>query len=195
MARWLITLLLVLSIGHWWLSGRAIARPPGVLAPEEPVQTDLARGPVFELEGHRLAALARFHVEARVLGAERYRFDRPSKISPVDLALGWGPMSSTPVLEGLDIEQYGRFYFWSAEELPLDPAQITLHSANMHIIPASAAVRDVLLDARPGNLVEIDGYLVEVTADDGFRWRSSTGRGDSGGGACEIVYAESISLR
>ena len=195
MARWLITLLLVLSIGHWWLSGRAIARPPGVLAPDEPVQTDLARGPVFELEGHRLAALARFHVEARVLGAERYRFDRPSRISPVDLALGWGPMSSTPVLEGLDIEQYGRFYFWSAEELPLDPAQITLHSANMHIIPASAAVRDVLLDARPGNLVEIDGYLVEVTADDGFRWRSSTGRGDSGGGACEIVYAESISLR
>lgn len=188
-------LLVVLFAGHYWLSTRAIPRPPGVLAPNAPVQQDLSRGPVFELEGHRLQALARFHVEARVLAAERYRHDRPAKISPVDLALGWGPLSSTPVLEALDIEQYGRFYFWSAEEPPLDPDQITLHSANMHIIPANGAVRDVLLEARAGNLVRIDGYLVEVTADDGFRWRSSTGRGDSGGGACEVVYAESISLR
>lgn len=196
MARWLIALLVVLFAAHAWLSSRAIPRPPGVLAPDEPIQTDLARGPVFDVGGHRLQALARFHVEARVLAAERYRFDRPSKISPVDLALGWGPMSSTPVIDALDIDQYGRFYFWSSgDELPLDPPQITLHSANMHIIPANDAVRDELLAARAGNLVTIDGYLVEVTADDGFRWRSSMGRGDSGGGACEILYAESMSLR
>ena len=35
---------------------------------------------------------------ARVLGTERYRFDRASELSLVDLALGWGPMSDTRAL-------------------------------------------------------------------------------------------------
>ncbi|CAG1002395.1 hypothetical protein MYXO_03126 [Myxococcaceae bacterium] len=195
MARWLLILLGVIFAGHYWLSMRPIPRPPGVIAPHEPEQQNLDRGPVFDLEGHRLRALARFRMEARVLGAERYRVDRASQISPVDLAVGWGPMSSTPVIDALEIDQYGRFYFWGAYELPIEPDQITLHSANMHMIPANEAVRDVLLRARPGHIVEVEGYLVEVTADDGFRWLSSLGRGDSGGGACEIVYAESIALR
>jgi hypothetical protein len=194
MARAILLLLALLFGGHWWISGRPIQRPPGVLAPSEPRQQDLANGPVFELPGHHLKALARFAVEARVLGAERYRYDRPAKISPVDLALGWGPMSSSGVLDTLEIEQYGRFFFWSAQELPIDFGQITLHAANMHMIPANDDVRDVLLDARPGNLVTLDGFLVEVTADDGFRWRSSTSRADSGGGACEIIYVEHVAL-
>lgn len=182
-------------VGRCWLAGRPIPRPPGVLAPHAPVQNDLADGPVFELAGHRLRALAEFHLEARVLAKERYRYDRGARLSPVDLALGWGPLSSTPVIEALDIEQHGRFYFWSAAQLPLEPQQITLHSANIHMIPADDAVRDVLLAARPGHLAEIDGYLVEVSGDDGFRWRSSTSRADAGGGACEVVYVEAISLR
>ena len=128
-------------------------------------QQDLADGPTFELPGHHLKALARFSLEARVLGAERYRFDRGARLAPIDLALGWGPMSSNGVLDALSIEQYGRFYFWSARELPIDFAAITLHSANMHMIPASDQVRNALLSARRGNIVSLDGYLVEVTGD------------------------------
>jgi hypothetical protein len=194
MARAITLLLVLLFAGHWWISGRPIERPPGVLAPSDPEQKDLADGPVFELPGHHLKALARFSLEARVLGAERYRYDRGSKIAPMDFALGWGPMSSSGILEDLDIDQYGRFFFWTAEELPIDFDAITLHSANMHMIPANDEVRETLLSARRGNLVSLEGYLVEVTADDGFRWRSSLIRGDSGGGACEIVYVERISL-
>jgi len=195
MARAIAILLVVLFAGHWWLSGRPIERPPGVMAPNEPRQQDLADGPVFELPGHHLKALARFSLEARVLHAERYRYDRAAKISPIDLALGWGPMSANAVLDALDIEQYGRFFFWSARELPIDFPEITLHAANMHMIPANDDVRRVLLDTRIGNIVSLDGYLVEVTGTDGFRWRSSMTRGDSGGGACEVVYVEHAALR
>lgn len=195
MARAIALLLGILFAGHWWFSGRPIERPPGILAPSEPVQQRLENGPVFQLPGHRVAALATFSLEARVLGAERYRYDRGSKISPIDLALGWGPMSSTGILDQLEIDQYGRFYFWSAEELPIDFGLIVVHSANMHMIPASDDVRRTLLSARPGHLVSLEGYLVDVTGEDGFRWRSSLSRRDSGGGACEVVYVEKAALR
>lgn len=195
MVRFVLAILAALLVGHWWLSSRPIERPPGVLAPEAPLQEDLENGPSFELEGHRLRALARFSLTARVLGAERYRYDRGAVLSPVDLALGWGPMSANVVLDRIEVDQYGRFYFWQTDEPVIDLNEIAIHSANMHMIPADDAVRDVLLDARVGNLVELEGYLVDVTGDDGFRWTSSLRRTDDGGGACEVVYVERAALR
>ena len=43
-----------------------------------------------------------------------------------------------------------------------------------------------------GERVRIDGWLVQVNTPDGWRWRSSLTREDSGGGACEVVYVCSI---
>jgi len=193
--RFVLALAVLLGVGHCWLSGRPIERPPGVLAPDAPLQHDLDAGPVFELPGHRLRALARFSLLARVLGAERYRYDRAAQISPIDLALGWGPMSANVVLDRIDFDQYGRFYFWQTDEPVIDLPEITKHSANMHMIPADDGVRDVLLDARPGHLVELEGYLVDVQGQDGFRWTSSLRRTDSGGGACEVIWVERAALR
>jgi len=48
---------------------------------------------------------------------------------------------------------------------------------------------------RAGDRVRIDGWLVNVEAGDGWRWRSSLTREDSGSGACELVYACAISLQ
>jgi hypothetical protein len=36
--------------------------------------------------------------------------------------------------------------------------------------------------------VRIEGWLVEAKANDGWRWRSSTRRTDTGGGACDVVH-------
>lgn len=58
----------------------------------------------------------------------------------------------------------------------------------MHMIPADAAVADALDAIRKGDNVRIDGWLIEANASDGWRWRSSTTREDTGGGACEVVY-------
>lgn len=58
----------------------------------------------------------------------------------------------------------------------------------MHMIPADAAVADALDAIRKGDNVRIDGWLIEASAPDGWRWRSSTTREDAGGGACEVVY-------
>lgn len=145
---------------------------------------------------HDLEPLAEFAITARVLSRENYRFDRAAALSPVDLALGWGPMSDDEVLRRLTISQGGRWYFyrWSGEP-PIPVHEIVRHSANMHLIPADDGVAAALSRVRPGHVVELRGRLVEARGADGFRWRSSLTREDSGDGACEIVYVERIALR
>jgi hypothetical protein len=77
----------------------------------------------------------------------------------------------------------------------LEPALIATHSANTHCLPADAAVRALLLAVKRHELVTLDGYLVEVTAADGYHWRSSLTRDDTGGGACEVMWITSLEHR
>jgi hypothetical protein len=60
------------------------------------------------------------------------------------------------------------------------------------MIPASGEVARQLKSVRAGNMVHLKGYLVEVTSPQGFRWKSSLTREDTGGGACELILVESL---
>lgn len=194
MKRWLALALVVAAFGWWTSPPMGRSRPPGVLAPQVPVQEDLKDASVIERGEFRLTPLAHFRVNARVLGREDYRFDEGAALSPMDLALGWGRMSDSAVLDRLDIDQSVRFYSWRwRNEPPLPPQEIVESSANMHLIPADAGVERQLRRVRRGDLVEIEGYLIEARRADGWFWRSSLTRKDSGAGACELVYVTSVS--
>jgi hypothetical protein len=135
-------------------------------------------------------------VEARVLSKRSYRHDQGAAISPVDLALGWGRMSDTKVIDKLGIRQHDRFYFYSWPDLPpIDPGEIVVSSANMHMVPSSQLLAKELKRLKAGNLVRLEGYLVNVTGPEGFYWHTSTTRTDSGNGACELVWVEKIVVR
>lgn len=166
--------------------------PAGMLAPRAPVQEVSHDAPLLSHADYVIEPVARFEVEARVLGAKRYRSGRESELSPVDLALGWGPMSDQANLDAIDISQSRRFYYWRSSRMPLPRRVIAEHSANMHLIPADDAVREALLRVRAGEVVRFRGYLVDVRASDGWRWRSSRTRKDVGGGACELVWVEEL---
>jgi hypothetical protein len=62
----------------------------------------------------------------------------------------------------------------------------------MHMIPANAAIERQLKSIRPGNMVHLKGFLVEVATTEGWRWKSSLNRADTGGGACELILVESL---
>jgi hypothetical protein len=178
---------------NWW-SGREVSQPPGVTAGGVPTQVSVSGEREFERNGYRIRALARFEVSARVLGAEHYRLDREAQLAPVDLALGWGRMSDTAVLQRISISQRGRFYYWSTADFPIPRREIETSSANMHMIPADDRVEAALKSVRPGQIVTVRGYLVEARAPDGWRWRSSMTREDTGAGACELIWVESVSM-
>ncbi|MCZ6822647.1 MAG: hypothetical protein O7F10_06835, partial [Deltaproteobacteria bacterium] len=118
-----------------------------------------------------------------------------AQLSPIDLALGWGPMSDESVLKDIKISQSGRFYHWRATRLPIPARVISSHSANMHLIPANDEVDRVMKnETRKGSIVQISGYLVSISAEDGWRWRSSLSPKDAGKGACELVWVKQMKV-
>lgn len=148
----------------------------------------------YVFQEYRVLPLASFQLQARVLGVERYRYGREAALSPVDLALGWGPMADVTTLESIDISQSSRFYHWRVSEYPIPRRDIETNSANMHVIPANDDVKAALFDVKEGQVVQLHGYLVRIDADDGWRWRSSLTRKDTGYNACELVLAERLRI-
>jgi hypothetical protein len=78
------------------------------------------------------------------------------------------------------------------QNLPVARQVIETQSANMHMIPADAEIESRLKFIRPGNMVHLKGILVEVVSKEGWRWKRSLTRNDTGGGACELILVESL---
>jgi hypothetical protein len=67
-----------------------------------------------------------------------------------------------------------------------------LNSANVHIIPKDETIKDKFDNVYSGSLIEMKGYLVEITTADGWRWKSSLKRDDTAGGSCELFWVEDL---
>ena len=192
--RFLLLALVGGGIAWLWNELRPIHHPPGVLVRSGPVQRNYPRPSSYfpAREGYELSRLAQYRIRARVLSTKRYR-DRNAALAPIDMALGWGPMSDTRVIDQLSISQGNRFYFleWKKDP-PLPKAVLMQHSANVHLIPANREVASFLSRVKEGSLVDFRGALVEARKQ-GYRWRSSLRRDDTGNGACEVLYVEQAS--
>jgi len=176
------------------LASRPIERPRGVLVDREPVQGATERT-AFMHGTFELRPQASYEIEARVLSVERYRFEGGARLSPLDFAVGWGPMSDSTVLSHFRITQGGRFFMIYPDEQALDLSDALGSSANMHLIPATAQIRDRLGDVRAGHLVRLRGLLVNASGPNGYTWQTSLSRSDTGDGACELFFVEGVSIR
>jgi hypothetical protein len=196
-ANWkLLALIVLISWGaytHW--QQRPLLRGPGITAAALPEQRAATSSQALTLNGYQILPLADFSIEARVLSTKHYKLGREADLAPVDLALGWGRMSDETVLARIDISQSGRFYFWRTDDFPIPREEIETHSANMHMVPADQLIERQLEQVRPGQIVTISGQLIEAQASDGWRWRSSLTREDTGNGACELVLVKSLSVK
>ncbi len=186
----------VLGAFNWALRERPLARADGVLVDAEPEQSDPLDPAPFRHGDYTLEPLADYAIRARVLSRKDYRFDEGSALSPVDFALGWRGMSDSAVLAQLDISQAARFYSYRwRDQPPLPPRDIVRESANVHLIPADDRIARALDRVRVGALVELKGQLVRAVRADGWTWRSSLTREDSGAGACELMVVREVDTR
>jgi hypothetical protein len=171
-----------------------LAYPPGVLIAAEPLQAGLLPTDVaFDRGEFHLTPLARFMLDARVLHRKIYRYDHQAALAPVDLAVGWGPMSDQTVLDQLSISQSARFFFYEWKGVPpLAPDEIASHATNLHLIPSNDEVAAACRKLRTGELVHLSGVLVEAAGPGIGTWRSSLSRTDTGNGACELFWVEGV---
>jgi hypothetical protein len=191
-----ILLLAYIGWGAWnWFAYRPLHQPDGVLAADDPRQTNVPSGEKVQVGRWTLTVRADYQITARILSRERYHFDALADLIPEDLALGWGPMSDNRTLRVVDISQSNRFYYWRV------PAQssigrdvIITHSANTHVIPQNSAIGTQLARLRPGQVVTLSGELVDGVRDDG-RWiKTSLVRNDTGAGSCEVLLVSDVTL-
>ena len=88
--------------------------------------------------------------------------------------------------------QSGRWYRWQTESYPIPRREVEISSANMHMVPANERAAQQLQSVDEDDQIRIVGQLVDISATDGWRWRSSRTRMDTGNGACELVLLEQI---
>jgi hypothetical protein len=168
-------------------------------ASADPVQTGEA-APTFIVRAagarYRITPRFRWDESARVVGMEAYRFDRGAALIPFDYALAWGPLLAPPYTGKVSYSQIARFYFWRFSGDALDRDTVRTHSANTHIIPADGRLRRVASCVSRGDLVRLEGWLVDVDGidDPSFHWPTSTTRSDDGPGSCETVYLTRLTV-
>ncbi|MCB1559722.1 MAG: hypothetical protein KDI75_01270 [Xanthomonadales bacterium] len=196
MKKLLAALTVISLLWAWRLFGVAIETTPGRQAPDPPQQRPPAESTTFQHRVFRITPMADFQLRARVLGSARYRFDEGAALSPLDLALGWGRMSDPAVYGRLSISQSGRWYrySWGRDGPPIPADEIIRSSANMHLVPADAAVEAAIMKAAAGDVIELRGQLIRANDDNGWSWRSSMTRTDSGAGACELIWVQQFEI-
>jgi len=171
----------------------AVHPGPGVLAAAAPEQVDLDHGAQLQKGDTMLTTRAHFDITARVLSRKDYG-GADGELVPLDLAMGWGRMSDSDVLQHIDISQSGRFYYWHVQEFPIPRREIETSSANMHMIPADTDVKRQLEQVRAGEVVHLEGFLVDASRPGGWHWKTSMTRDDTGAGACELIYVERVDV-
>lgn len=189
----LISLLIMGWLLHSQLSNAWVNYDRSVVVRKLPNQSE-SHKKSFNFKEFTIVPKASFDIEARVLSRKNYHFGTEAKLSPVDFAMGWGPMSNYEVLKDLRISQHNRWYFYRYKEAPILPSEIVRNSANMHMIPADDRVKRKLAKVRRGKIVRIKGYLVNVRGAKGWHWNTSLTRRDSGNGSCEVIWVEDVEI-
>jgi hypothetical protein len=194
LAAWLAVDRFLPSIPLSFIAHETAPRPNAL---KEPVQGEPSGDAFSEARrgrSFRLVPRASYDVAARVASTERYRAGLSGDLLPWDFALTWGAATIEPAWSHVSYLQTGRFYSWSTHDMALDPAYVSSHTANTHLIAATGRVASVLPHVHRGDVVRLEGDLVDVDGPDGFAWRTSLTRTDTGPGACETLYVRAITI-
>lgn len=184
-----------IALGIWyWYDNQPVTYGPGQIAIKIPIQKFTSKKKFKFRDDYEVIPKADFDITARVLSRKRYWMGKDAELVPVDLALGWGPMSDEKVLDELVIGQRNRWFFWRCKNLPIPKKQIQHNAANMHLIPADDEIESRIKNAKKGNLIKLKGYLVRIEAENGWYWQSSLSRTDTGGGACEVIFVTEFEI-
>ncbi len=191
-----LTIALLAAAGWWqWHNSRPLTQAPGTLAPDEPTQSALPPNlEAWNVGTTEIIPLATFWGKARILHLERYHWDDMSVISPMDLGIGWGPLSNELKVNQATFTNTGRNLEWDSKDPAFAFWEVSRNVANLHVIPSSDFVRSQLMELREGQIVLISGYLVKAKPATGTPWTSSLSREDTGPGSAEVIWVDNITV-
>ena len=119
-------------------------------------------------------------------------------INLVDLCVVWGRSAQNGAYRGIRFSNNQWECHWSTSSREAWDAFNQAEVANNHMVTDDPAVAKALRSVRIGDQIRVRGYLVDYTTYKdgrpvGTRVSSET-RTDTGNGACEVLYVESLEL-
>ena len=202
---WLLLLASLIGGVHWYRYERAVQHDAGALAMPEPVlATGSTLPPWTDGTGFRYRPLGRLTGRVVVVSRTNYSLGEFAHLAPTDLAIAWGSLSDPAAYSQLTFEQRGsplsgRYVFpdikrgTTLARMPHRDVEAWLlaNLTHVHAIPSDRHIASRLSGIRPGQVVELSGLLVEVTAPSGARYTSSLALHDYD---CEIAWIDGLDL-
>lgn len=183
--------------------------PPGVSSfslgtPLDPVQSEIDAAP-FDVErfGQRYRIAPRYEYSLSGLIVSQHDSSSWLDISHAkwgdflntkDVCVIWGENLSDRLYTKLSFSSGNWTCYVKSGDLSSWQAFRADQLSNNHILPANAEIADKLAALEVGDEILIKGKLVDYQIGDSPPRRSSTVRSDTGNGACEIVWAEELSV-
>jgi hypothetical protein len=149
-----------------------------------PIQKNLSMPIDLSAGSFQVRALAEYQLQARILASERN--DR--EWSPIDMGLGWGEAAKRDVLKA-----NVRFSISNGFATMMSRGVSESQWSQNHLLPMDEGVFRKLISYRPGSIVRMRGYLVEMKNHERVLPTSLT-RDDSGGLACERILVMDAEL-
>ena len=190
---WLVAIVVVLVVvaaGALWYWSNPTPTAPGELLAAAP-QIRSVLGEMKKVGDDVIFPFAQLQIDGLVLARKDYTMGPESRLSPMDVVLGWGPVSAVGVGAKVGITQADRSYTPKANTSGLDAATILLNTANLHLIPDSPQIKSVLATVAPGDFLSLKGHLVGVGDATGWQWIPAVGKSDAGLYGMDILLVKS----
>lgn len=157
----------------------------------KPTDFNIAKGLPPVSADQKISVLEPFAGEFRILGAKEYSDDPQAQFSPIDYAVTRGIFMEPDIARQISINQYDRYLNWRMAKPPVPPQIATQLVSNMHIIPANPEIAQKIKQVKRGDLVKLEGELVQINTKD-LVWKSALDWNGVGDGACKLVRVDSI---
>lgn len=188
----LFVILLIGGMFYYW-DTREVVHGPGVVAPDPPVQESLSEDEI-RYKNFTLKPKARIAFRGRVLSIKKYYFDTFADLTKTDVVFSWKAMSDERNLKTLMVRQEDRSFYWEMTKPPISRQNMWKQAANMHLIGPTEEMRDKINSLRKGQVVKIEGFLVNAESSKGWTLKTSLSRDDIGDGSSELVWINKMNI-
>ncbi len=171
MLKYILVCILAMSGYYAWTS-YPINHGPGVLTPNKPNLSYTAWEKPFNLKGNTLIPVKGYSAEVRVLEHKRYLFDDRKDLSPVDILVGWNEMSDERNLKFVQFSISDRSFEIDYTKPPIPLQSMYNQMELIHIIPSTKDIEKDIMWLRAGNIVKLEGKLVNVESGENFNWNT-----------------------
>jgi len=177
---------------------------------QDPIQTDPVNKNPIHIGHINLLPQADYNISGMVVAKNifvpgLFSFDSFGRLAPVDLGIVWGKLVDP------DFEKYITFKSYKTIDrarilashpkfdYPFDYGYLSSHISHNHIIPANNNVLKALISVKKKDIVNLQGYLVDIIINNRPVAKTSLSRTDEnsyarGGGACEIMYVKRVRI-